>query len=51
MAYELLQERDLLPKDRQKAVREVAELAAKRAPGCELPVTVAKVMPSGIEFG
>lgn len=50
MAYELLRERDLLPKDKQAAIREVTELAARYAPLCCLPVEVIKVMPSGLKF-
>jgi hypothetical protein len=50
MTYELLRERNLLLEDKQAAIREVAELAARYAPLCCLPVEVIKVMPSGVEF-
>ena len=49
MAYEVLNEKDLLPTDGADAIREVAGLAAKHAPYCEPPVHIWRVTPEVVE--
>ncbi len=49
MAYEVLREKRLLPTEGIPIIREVTELTARYAPGCEPPVHIRRVTPEGVE--
>jgi hypothetical protein len=49
MAYEVLKEKGLLPSDGTSTIREIAELTARHAPGCEPPVHIFKVAPDRVQ--
>ncbi|TAK23879.1 MAG: hypothetical protein EPO26_07345 [Chloroflexota bacterium] len=46
--YALLKERGLLPENGADAIREVATLATRYAPHCQLPVRIVKVTPTEV---